>query len=202
MGNCYSTKKIIKEETDATPTNIEDVFTIADSIVGGSSYKGKRKYGIISEWSYGWIVPGKIYDGDTMTFGTKVLYAPDCRVFTAIPPKHVLEFDFKVRLFGYDAPEMKPSRKLTEEQRNHCKELANLARDKLIELCEPIPVKSKNPNEQGKIMFRPLPCVFVGPVCDKYGRILCVVYNHNGENINREMLKLPYCKPYDGGRKQ
>jgi endonuclease YncB( thermonuclease family) len=107
-----------------------------------------------------------VYDGDTCT----ALFKLD---------KNFVKF--KVRMLGYDSPEMKP--RLNIPDRDKIKEDAIKAREALVE-------KTKNK----KIILH----------CgdwDKYGRLLGTLYEGN-LNINEWMIESEYGYRYDGGRKR
>lgn len=107
-----------------------------------------------------------VYDGDT------------CTALFKMDKKFV---KFKVRMLGYDSPEMKP--RLNIPDRDKIKEDANAAKEALI-------LKTKNE----KIIIE----------CgdwDKYGRLLGTLYDGN-LNINEWMIESEYGYRYDGGRKR
>ena len=112
----------------------------------------------------------KCYDGDTI----------HC-IF-----KHDGEYyKFKIRMYAYDTPEMRPSRSIPTEIRNDEIYRAVKAKERLQELI------------LNKIVY--LYCKGY----DKYGRILGVVkINENDEkSVNDLMVEEGYGKPYDGGTK-
>ena len=89
-----------------------------------------------------------------------------------------------IRMYGYDSPEMRPSKKL--ENRDEIKMKAKESRDYL---------KSKILN---KTVF--LHCLNF----DKYGRVLANIYSEEfGEkSINDHMVEMNYGYPYFGGTKK
>jgi endonuclease YncB( thermonuclease family) len=89
-----------------------------------------------------------------------------------------------IRMFGYDSPEMRPSRKL--ENRDEIKRKAKESRDYL---------KSKI---LGKTIF--LHCLDF----DKYGRVLANVYSEElgDKSINEHMVEMNYGYTYFGGTKK
>ena len=89
-----------------------------------------------------------------------------------------------IRMYGYDSPEIRPSRKL--ENRDEIKKKAKESRDYL---------KSKI---LGKMVF--LHCLDF----DKYGRVLANIYSDDlGEtSINDHMVEMNYGYPYFGGTKK
>ena len=91
---------------------------------------------------------------------------------------------WNIRMYGYDSPEMRPSRKL--ENRDAIKEKAKESRDYL---------KSKVLN---KTIF--LHCLDF----DKYGRVLANIYSEEfGEtSVNDHMVEMNYGYPYFGGTKK
>lgn len=89
---------------------------------------------------------------------------------------------FKVRMYGYDSPERRPSRKIPEEERIIIKKNARKARNRLMELI------------LNKIVI--IECMKF----DKYGRLLAIVYLNN-ENINQVMINEGHGKEYYGGKK-
>lgn len=112
----------------------------------------------------------KCYDGDT-------IYC----VF-----KHDGKYQkFKVRMYGYDTAEMRPSRKIEEEKRIEIKHKANLAKERLEELI-------LNKNVILKILGE-----------GKFGRLLGIVkLNVNDkETINEIMINEGHGIEYYGGSK-
>ena len=93
---------------------------------------------------------------------------------------------FKIRMAGYDSPEMKPSKSIDEPLRLAEKAAAVRARDVLKE----------------KVTDRVVELTCGG--FDKYGRllgILCVYERGVRTNINAWMVSNGYGTPYDGGKK-
>ena len=89
-----------------------------------------------------------------------------------------------IRMFGYDSPEIRPSRKL--KNRDEIKRKAKESRDYL---------KSKI---LGKTIF--LHCLDF----DKYGRVLGNIYSDEfgQKSINDHMIEMNYGYPYFGGTKK
>lgn len=106
-----------------------------------------------------------VYDGDTITIVTDV---------------HGVYYKFKVRLFGIDCPEIKPSKDI-DNRELHIKS-ANKVKDilKMLILNRTVKLLCKN--------------------FDKYGRLLVVV-NYEGININEFLLENKLAKKYDGKTK-
>ena len=110
-----------------------------------------------------------VYDGDTVTIVIFNKFGFE---------KH------KLRLYGIDTPEMKPSKNLPNREEHIRK--AHLAKDKLIE-------RINNKIVQVDINGY-----------DKYGRLLGTIYIkscYSKENINQYMLNNNYGYAYDGGTK-
>lgn len=107
-----------------------------------------------------------IYDGDTLTVGLLYNDAP---------------IKLKVRMEGYDSPEMKPS--MSIENRDLNIKCAHLAKDKLNELTK------------DKILQ-----IKFNETIDKYGRQLGKLYD-NEICINDIMINEGYGKSYSGNKK-
>lgn len=114
------------------------------------------------------------YDGDT---------------FNIIVSHYDSLYHFKARMFGYDSPEMKPSRSL--ENREEIKKNAITAKNRLAELL--------GAKEYFKVQCHEF---------DKYGRLLVTVMRddsmlHDFENsVNAQMIKEGHGYAYNGGTKQ
>ena len=106
-----------------------------------------------------------VYDGDTITLAIKL-------------DKHY--FQRRIRMYGYDSPEMKPLKKL--KNRDEIIKNAKIAKHVLEE----------------KILNKIVECHIIG--FDKYGRILANIICSE-ENINDFMLKSGYGYEYFGGKK-
>jgi endonuclease YncB( thermonuclease family) len=90
---------------------------------------------------------------------------------------------FKVRMEGYDSPEMRP--RLNSPGRDEEKRKAIIAKDALI-------AKTHN-----RVI------IMCCGKWDKYGRLLGTLYeNENKNNINKWMIDSGYGYPYDGGTKK
>lgn len=109
-----------------------------------------------------------VYDGDT------------CTALFKMENQFV---KFKVRMLGYDSPEMKP--RLNLLNRDQIKREAEEAKQALI---------SKTKDRHVKIECGDW---------DKYGRLLGTLYtNETNININEWMINGGYGYPYDGGKKR
>lgn len=107
-----------------------------------------------------------VYDGDTITVAIKL----EKTIWKA-----------KIRMYGYDSPEMKPLIKL--KNREEIKKNAVIAKHALQnKICN-------------KIVFAELKGF------DKYGRLLAIIY-YNNENINKFMIDNGYGYDYFGGTKR
>ena len=89
-----------------------------------------------------------------------------------------------IRMFGYDSPEIRPSRKI--ENRDEIKRKAKESRDYLKSII------------LGKTIF--LHCLDF----DKYGRVLGNIYSEEfgQKSINDHMIEMNYGYPYFGGTKK
>ena len=154
-------KKTLYERGD----NIESLFNRLQNLKDEEhpyfSFKGQTYYAKYCN----------VYDGDT--FSALFFYKND-------PIK------YRCRMMGYDSPEMKPL--LSNQNRIHEKELAVLARERLIELL------NVHPTHLIKIECFQF---------DKYGRLLVKVWNMIDEkSINEIMIEENHGKPYFGGKKE
>lgn len=102
-----------------------------------------------------------VYDGDTITI---IIYDKEYK-------------KFKFRMFGYDAPEMKPST-LLHNRDNYIK-CANISKNYLTQL----------------ILNNIVTIKFNEKCTDKYGRLLGTVY-YKGININDKMVNDGKALPY------
>mgnify|MGYP001350644901 CR=1 FL=1 len=125
------------------------------------------------------------FNFDNQTFIAKACNVYDGDTFSVI-------FDFKgelikyrCRCYGYDTPEMRPSKKKPNRLKE--KELALAAKKRMIELVEAHPSK-----------LIKIECLEF----DKYGRILIKAYNNvNDKSINEIMVEEGHGRWYDGGTK-
>jgi endonuclease YncB( thermonuclease family) len=93
-------------------------------------------------------------------------------------------FKYRVRLYGIDTPEKRP----LKSNPNRDKEIAASKRssEALIKILE------ENDNIVVSLFYKP----------DKYGRLLCTLYDKNGEDINKWMVANGYAYEYFGKTKQ
>lgn len=128
--------------------------------------------------TYGKII--KNYDGDTA----------DCVIIN-----NDILYRFKVRMYGYDSPEIKPS--LNIENREEIIKKAKEAKNRLWQLT------TKTDEYKSHKNLIKIEC---GDF-DKYGRLLITAYNedveeYNFENsINKKMIDEGYGYSYFGGKK-
>lgn len=117
------------------------------------------------------VKPCNIYDGDT--FSIIFLY-------------NGILMKYRCRCLGYDTPEMKPS--LKNPNREKEKEMAKKAKERFIELLG-----------KGKDGLVEVECFEF----DKYGRILVKVYNKvDDKSLNDIMIEEGHGLAYDGGKKE
>jgi endonuclease YncB( thermonuclease family) len=92
---------------------------------------------------------------------------------------------FRIRMFGYDTPEMRPSKKIPENIRNDIKNKALLAKQRLKELV------------LDKIVV--IECLGF----DKYGRLLAniKINEDDSETVNKIMIQEGHGREYFGGSK-
>lgn len=107
-----------------------------------------------------------VYDGDTITIAIKL-------------ERNI--FKVKVRMFGYDSPEMKPLKILNnrEEIKKKALEAKKILENKILNKIVNIEIKD----------------------FDKYGRLLGIII-YNEENINNYMINNNYGYAYYGGTKK
>ena len=127
---------------------------------------------------------------DYFSFKGKTFYAKPCNVYDGDTFSIVFEYrneliKYRCRCYGYDTPEMRPS--LKNPNRDHEKELAQKAKERMIELL----------NKHEKKIIK-VECLDF----DKYGRLLIKAYNNVDElSINEIMVNEGHGRAYDGGRK-
>jgi len=123
-------------------------------------------------------------------FDGKTFIAKPCHVYDGDTFSVIFDFKgelikYRCRCYGYDTPEMRPLKKNPNRLKE--KELALIAKNKMIELLEAHPSK-----------LIKIECLKF----DKYGRILIKAYNNVHEkSINEIMVEEGYGKLYDGGTK-
>jgi len=149
---------------------MEKLRNIADNDIDIFNFKNLRTYGKII----------KNYDGDTA----------DCVIL-----RDEILYRFKVRLYGYDSPEMKPS--LNINNREEIIKKAKEAKNRLWQL-----TTKTDENENHKTLIR----IECGEF-DKYGRLLITAYDEENEgyefnkSINNRMIEEGYGYSYLGGKK-
>ena len=120
-----------------------------------------------------------------------VFYALPCNIYDGDTFSVIFEYKgelikYRCRCNGYDTAEIKPS--LNDPNRDHEKELALKAKDRLIELL--------NKHETKLIKIECLEF-------DKYGRLLINFWNNvDKKSINEIMISEGHGKPYNGGSKE
>jgi len=139
-----------------------------------------------------------IEDLERYSYDGRILYAKVCEIYDGDTCSIVFRTGMKmkkmrVRCYGYDSPEMRPSLSIAEPYRAQIKQKAENAKKRFTEL-----------TSTTKYM-----------VCrcgkfDKYGRLLvvfyepqmcCVDYNDFGKSINAIMIREDHGVPYYGGTK-
>jgi endonuclease YncB( thermonuclease family) len=111
----------------------------------------------------------EFYDGDTV----RAVFAP-----SEWRPELI---QYKLRMTGYDSPEMRPL--LTSPDRINEKKAAVIARDALV----------------SKIGAEPV--VMACGEFDMHGRILATLYTRDGENISDWMIANGHGRPFVGGKR-
>ena len=125
------------------------------------------------------------------SFSGKTFYAKHCNIYDGDTFSVIFDYKgdlikYKCRCMGYDSAEMKPS--LSNPNREHEKELAHKAKDRLEELL------NKHPTKLIKINCFEF---------DKYGRLLINIWNMvDIKSINEIMIEEGHGYPYGGGTKE
>ena len=125
------------------------------------------------------------------SFNGLSFYAMPCHIYDGDTFSVIFEYKgnlikYRCRCTGYDCAEMKPLK--SDPNREHEKELAHKAKDRLIELL------GKHPSKLIKIECGEF---------DKYGRLLITFYNMvDNKSINQIMIDEKHGKPYEGGTKE
>ena len=125
-------------------------------------------------------------------FKNKTFIAKACNVYDGDTFSVIFDFKgelikYRCRCYGYDTPEMRPSRK--KPNRDHEKKLALKAKVRIIELLEAHPSK-----------LIKIECLDF----DKYGRVLGNVYLEElgNQSVNNHMVEMNYGYAYFGGTKK
>ena len=151
------TKDIVKKEE----SQFESEESILEKTDGNSipfhTMDGYNTIGKVTE----------VYDGDTITVIMKYKNCMD---------------KFKIRLIGYDSPELKPRKDIDDRQN-----IVSLAKEAKKQLSD------KVLNKIVKVHCHDF---------EKYGRLLATIYTMDNEDVNEWMIKNGSgCKEYDGGKK-
>jgi len=129
-------------------------------------------------------------DVNYFNFDGKTFIAKPCHVYDGDTFSVIFDYKgelikYRCRCFGYDTPEMRPSKKNLNRDKE--KELALIAKKRMIELLEAHPSK-----------LIKIECLKF----DKYGRILIKAFNNiNEKSINEIMVDEGHGRWYDGGTK-
>jgi endonuclease YncB( thermonuclease family) len=163
MGLCCGKEikyNIFEKQIVTKDENKIDLKSVNEKDVKYFSFSGKRLI----------VKPCNIYDGDTFS----ILFEWKGEIIK-----------YRCRCLGYDTPEMKPS--LKDPNREKEKEKAKEAKRRFEELLA-----------KGKDGFVEVECSDF----DKYGRILVTVYNGiDHKSINDIMIQEGHGLVYDGGKK-
>lgn len=165
---------------DKISEDIVKIININNDDINIFSLEGKEIIGKVVD----------IYDADTC----KIVFILDTKIVK-----------FNCRLNGIDAPELRQSKK--NPNRIVEKKAAQIARNRLIQLCTDIDVniEEKFNRKQKKYLMQKNKKI-IKVKCqefDKYGRLLVDLYTlENNEYINHKLIDEGYVNQYSGGKKQ
>jgi endonuclease YncB( thermonuclease family) len=161
--------------------NIEELKDLKYDDVDYFSFKNMEFYAKIVD----------VYDGDTCTVIFKF---------------HDEIVKFKCRCIGYDSPEMKPSKTISDDVRLILISNAHKSKNYFINQLTSIDI---DPNteylkkETKELLNNNKKIIKIKTHdWDKYGRLLTEFYNDKGECVNDLMIKNCYGYAYDGGTKK
>ena len=117
----------------------------------------------------------KVIDGDTVDIAL-------CQ--SCIDPESKKIFKYRVRLYGIDTPEKRPSK--DDPHRDKEIQASVKSKDALISKLK------ENDNVVNVLFYK----------ADKYGRLLCTFYDKKDNDINKWMIDNGYAIPYFGGTKE
>jgi endonuclease YncB( thermonuclease family) len=112
----------------------------------------------------------RVLDGDTLDVGM-------CRVGHTV-------LKYRVRLYGIDTPEKRPSR---SDPLRHLEIQASLRSKQAL---------------TDRLIENDWIVVAHFEKADKYGRLLCTLFDKNGENLNEWMIRMGHAVPYFGKTKK
>lgn len=161
MGNCCQGGNETKDENVNDHTINEEIYrNCTDENTPFVSYENMRKK----------VKVLRVVDGDTVDI--------------AMANEHHKIFKYRVRLYGIDTPEKKPSKNSPD-------------RDQEIEA-------AKNATEAMKKKMNENECIVTVVLTkpDKYGRLLGTFYGKHGENINEWMIQQGHATEYFGKMKK
>lgn len=156
MGNCFGSESSEERSIHYKDNNyIKELGEINPELVPFFTFENKTIYVKVVD----------AYDGDT------------CTIIFKYNNEYV---KYKLRMYGYNSPEMRP--RLNLPNRVEIKRLAKIAKEKLRSLVLNKIVKIEFTEEE------------------KYGRLMGTMFLDN-ININKLMVDEGYGKPYFGGKK-
>lgn len=175
MGNCFNLKEEIKENKE-----IQTEFDIKENKDNKENNKEEDVYKYCTNENTPY------YSYENLKKKIKVLRIVDGdTVDIALHHEETNKiFKYRVRLYGIDTPEKRP----LKSNPNRDKEIAASKRssEALMKILE------ENDNIVVGLFYKP----------DKYGRLLCTLYDKNGEDINKWMVDNGYAYEYFGKTKQ